>query len=199
MIVNLRFIQEDIIPNVVDAFGAEIKDTLSNLEELQNTYKQLFNIDTYDNLDDSEVKDFVINYDIENIKKWFAVKIYDRTKSNEIDPFSKERFKKTELALKQAPHIVRGYFHIIGPQGDVEEHVDTEYGFNTEDIPVYNYIVGISIKDDNVGIQLVDQEISPFVQGHHLLFDAKHPHSAYNRGNDYAVILVLHIERSAFV
>jgi hypothetical protein len=199
MLVNLQYAHTERIDELIEIFKLEIANKLSNLETFQESYKQTFNIDTYEELDDSMVKDFIVEYDIESINKWFAVKIYDRTSENEIDNISKEQFKYTAAKMKTIPHLVRGYFHIVGPHGEIVEHVDTEYGFKTEETPVYNHIIGISIDDSSIGIRLTDKEISPFVQDQRLSFNAKHPHSAYNNSDSYAVILVLHIERSAFV
>lgn len=199
MLVNLQYAHKERINELIEIFKLDIANKLSNLETFQESYKQTFNIDTYKDLDESTVKDFIVKYDIESINKWFAVKIYDRTFENEIDNISKEQFKYTAAKMKTIPHLVRGYFHIIGPYGEIVEHIDSEYGFKTEETSVYNHIVGISIEDSSIGIRLIDKEIFPFVQDQRLSFNAKHPHSAYNKGDNYAVILVLHIERSAFV
>lgn len=199
MLVNLQYVHKESIDELVQTFKLEIANELSDLENFQDIYKQTFDIDTYKELDDSMVKDFIVEYDIEIINKWFAVKIYDRTSENQIDKISQAKFKHTAAKMKTIPQLVRGYFHIVGPYGEIVEHVDTEYGFKTEEIPVYNHIIGISVEDNSIGIRLINNEVFPFVREQRLSFDAKHPHSAYNRGAGYAVILVLHIERSAFV
>lgn len=136
------------------------------------------------------------DYDIELFQGWLAVKIYDCSGDDLIDKISKEIFPDVIDYCKNFKFLVRVQFHIIQPFCDVYEHVDSETGYVTTDVPVINYVR--SLDDYENFILTVSNKSYRLTKNQNFIFDGQETHSAKNAGDRYVSLLVFHIDKEFY-
>lgn len=183
--IDAKYQEQDQIKKLVDTVKTDLNNYMSDLPKLKSDYED------YKNKEYNKSESL---YDIETYKGWFAVKIYDRSKMNTIDPVSVSQFKDTIESLKDVKSVVRAFVHIVEKHGVVTEHKDTEEGYETETVPVYNLIYGLK---SNPEFSLrVENDVAVLDNDKQIVFDASRLHSAKNNSDQDILILVLHLEKT---
>lgn len=199
MYLPLKYKHESFHLDLLEVFDREISPFIDTLHELQRDYIEKFSIGVYKDIPESEEKDFKDEHDIEVIGGWFAVKIFDNLSFDSIDEFSLQNFPLTIEKIKNIPGSIRAYIHIVNGHGTVAEHTDSEYGYQIDETPVYNYVIGVRIPNDNFTLIFPKKDDRRKVQeSGYVTFDANYKHSAINDDDSPAILLVLHIDRECF-
>lgn len=199
MYLPLKYKHRSFLSELLQIFRQEIDPFIDNLNKFQKDYIEKYSIGVYRDIPESEQKDFIDEYDIEVIDKWFAVKIFDNFSFEHIDDFSVKTFPSTIEKIKNITGTKRAYIHIVNGKGTVAEHTDSEYGYQIDPTPVYNYVMGVKIPNNNLTLVFPKKnDRRPVEENGYVTFDANYLHSAVNDDNNPAILLVLHIDRECF-
>lgn len=199
MYLPLKYKYESFLSELLQIFNQEIFPFIDDLNIFQRNYIEKYSIGVYRDIPESEEKDFKDIYDIEIIDKWFAVKIFDNISFESIDKFSVETFASTIEKIRNIVGVKRAYIHIVNGNGSVAEHTDSEYGYEIDTTPVYNYVMGVKIPNDKLTLIFPKKNDRRKVEENgYVTFDANYLHSAINEDDDTAILLVLHIDRQCF-